>query len=38
MYFVVVDIIQIDVKHPAYRESTHTIISVTFPYFMCNPP
>ena len=22
----------------AYRESTHTILSVTFPYFMCNPP
>ena len=22
----------------AYRESTHTILSVTFPYYMCNLP
>ena len=22
----------------AYRESTHTILSVTFPYSMCNLP
>ena len=22
----------------AYRESTHNIMSVPFPYYMCNPP
>ena len=30
--------IAVDKEAGAYRESTHTIITVTFPYLMCNPP
>ena len=28
----------VDKEARAYRESTHNIITVIFPYFMCTPP